>query len=334
MININYAEAINKTIITAMEKDSRILCFGIDAADPKKLGGRTKGMVEKFGKSSCFSTPLAEESNMGIAIGMSLAGLIPVNFHIRNDFLLCAANQIINLAAKQNYGTNGKSKLPLVIGSVVGKSWGQGYTHSQSFLSLFSSLSGLKVLAPTFPYDAAACYAWALQQTSPCLIFEHRLCYYQIGPVPENPEFKPYRILQRGADGTLIATSFMAIEALRAAQYLFLEHGLNFTVINIIDMSDMTWLQESFPCPYFICHNDYAESYLPYKWAHAIQNKSQDNDTPTILGWPFCPCPTTPSLEKEFYTDAIKIVQTVIRNKNWQPEHKLDIPEIAFKGPF
>src|SRR5260370_8752618 len=118
-------------------------------------------------------------------IGMALAGLRPVHVPIRMDFLMLAMNQLINVAAKSRYMYGGQVALPLVIRSMIGKSWGQGAQHSQGLHSLFMHIPGMKVVAPATPYDAKGCLIAAIRDDNPVLYVEHRLLHSQTGLVPE-----------------------------------------------------------------------------------------------------------------------------------------------------
>src|SRR5206468_5912856 len=95
-----------------------------------------------------FGTPLSEDAMTGVAIGAALAGLRAVHVHIRMDFLMLAMNQLINIAAKSRYMYGGQVKVPTVVRSMIGKSWGEGAQHSQAVYSFFMHVPGLKVVAP------------------------------------------------------------------------------------------------------------------------------------------------------------------------------------------
>src|SRR5437660_5633615 len=137
-----------------MSHDPPVLVFGLDVDDPQAIQGTTRGLREKYGPGRVFGTPLSEDAMTGTAIGMALAGLRPVHVHIRMDFLMLAMNQLINVAAKSHYMYGGQVSVPLVIRTMIGKSWGQGAQHSQGLYSFFMHVPGLKVVAPTTPYDA------------------------------------------------------------------------------------------------------------------------------------------------------------------------------------
>ena len=134
-----------------MGRDPSVVLFGLDVDDPKAIQGTTRGLVEKYGPARVFGTPLSEDAMTGVAIGMALAGLRPIHVHIRMDFLMLAMNQLVNVAAKSRYMYGGRASVPLVVRSMIGKSWGQGAQHSQGLYSFFMHVPGLKVVAPSTP---------------------------------------------------------------------------------------------------------------------------------------------------------------------------------------
>src|SRR5258707_3094455 len=159
----------------------------------------------------------------GAAIGMALAGLRPIHVHIRMDFLMLAMNQLVNVAAKSRYMYAGQVALPLVVRSMIGKSWGQGAQHSQGLHSFFMHIPGLKVVAPATPYDAKGCLSAAIRDDNPVLYVEHRLLHFQQGSVPEGSySVTPgkARVTAAGEDVTLVGISYMQVESLRAQRYL------------------------------------------------------------------------------------------------------------------
>src|SRR5256884_411405 len=182
---LTYAEAILEATEQEMTRDPEVIIFGIGVDDFKGTWGTTKDLHLKFGRDRVFDTPLAEDGMTGVAIGAALAGLRPIHVHIRMDFLLLAMNQLVNIAAKSRYMYGGQVALPLVVRSMIGKSWGQGAQHSQGLYSFFMHVPGLKVVAPATPYDAKGCLVAAVRDDNPVLYVEHRLLHFQHGPVPE-----------------------------------------------------------------------------------------------------------------------------------------------------
>src|SRR5215207_6128987 len=126
---LTYIDAVREATDQQMARDGSVVIFGLDVDDPKAIQGTTRGLLEKYGPERVFGTPLSEDAMTGVAIGAALAGLRPIHVHIRMDFLMLAMNQIVNVAAKTRAMTGGRSFLPMVIRSVIGKSWGQGAQH-------------------------------------------------------------------------------------------------------------------------------------------------------------------------------------------------------------
>jgi pyruvate/2-oxoglutarate/acetoin dehydrogenase E1 component len=154
---------------------------------------------------------------------MALAGLRPIHVHIRMDFLMLAMNQLINVAAKSCYMYGGQVSIPMVVRSMIGKSWGQGAQHSQGLYSFFMHVPGLKVVAPTTPFDAKGCLIAAVRDDNPVVYVEHRLVHFQKGHVPEDTYVVTpgkARVTATGDDVTLVGISYMQIECQRAHYYL------------------------------------------------------------------------------------------------------------------
>ena len=221
--SLSYVDAIREATDQEMERDPSVLIFGLDVDDPKAIQGTTRGLLEKFGSDRVFGTPLSEDAMTGVAIGLALGGLRPIHVHIRMDFLMLAMNQLVNIAAKSRYMYGGQVQIPIVVRSMIGKSWGQGAQHSQGLYSFFMHVPGLKVVAPTTPYDAKGCLVHAVRDNDPVIYVEHRILHFQKGPVPE-PLYTvapgKARVTAPGSDVTLVGISHMQVECLRARRYL------------------------------------------------------------------------------------------------------------------
>jgi acetoin:2,6-dichlorophenolindophenol oxidoreductase subunit beta len=220
---LSFVDAVREAADQEMARDPSVIVFGLDVDDPKAIQGTTRGLLEKYGPERVFGTPLSEDAMTGAAIGMALAGLRPIHVHIRMDFLLLAMNQLVNVAAKSRYMYGGRVNVPLVVRSMIGKSWGQGAQHSQGLHGMFMHVPGIKVVAPSTPYDAKGCLIAAIRDDNPVLYVEHRLLHFQKGPAPEQSyTVMPgkARITAVGDDVTLVGISWMQVECLRAAKYL------------------------------------------------------------------------------------------------------------------
>lgn len=220
---ISHAEAIREALDTALALDERVFIMGQGVDDPGGMFGATLELHKKYGSERVFDTPIAENALTGVAIGSALAGMRPFYCHNRPDFLLMAMDQIVNHASKWSYMFGGNIKAPLVIWSVIGRGWGSAAQHSQALHGLFMHVPGLKLVMPSRPYDAKGLLISAVADDSPVLIMEHRWCFKQIGSVPEELYSIPLGqgvIRRPGRDITIVAISYMVIEALKAADEL------------------------------------------------------------------------------------------------------------------
>jgi pyruvate dehydrogenase E1 component beta subunit len=214
------ADAIREALDIALASDPRVFVLGEGVADPKGVFGTTKGLVDRHGRERVVETPVSESAITGMAIGSALLGQRPIVVHQRVEFCLLAIEQLVNNAAKMHYVSNGRQKVPLVVRLIIGRGWGQGAQHSQSLESTFAAVPGLKVVMPVMPHDAKGMLLAAIADDNPVIFFEHRWIHYVTGPVPEGPQASPLdgpRRVRAGEDLTLVASSYMVLEALEAA---------------------------------------------------------------------------------------------------------------------
>ena len=348
-----YRTALFEAMDSALSRSPNTIIIGQGVTDHKGIFGTTTGMVEKYGRDRIIETPLSEEAVTGLCVGAALNGLYPINTHIRADFSLIAFNQIINLAAKYKYMFGGLFDVPMLIRLVIGRSWGQGAQHSQSLQSLFAHIPGLTVIMPSTPETILASYDWAVtQHRGPVISLEHRLMYdlafvndgwsARIGATPFGS-----RCVRAGSDVTVVATSIMVLEAMRAAEYVAM-HGVSCDVIDLHCVShlDKAMILESLGRTGRLLIAD--TSWLPYGVAAEVCRIVAEADprllkAPVIsLGMQPAPCPTAKSLEDLFYPDLSGLVEGIARLVRGVghggiplPDHKAmtDVYK-AFKGPF
>jgi len=344
---LSYVEAVREATDQEMGRDDSVIVFGLDVDDPKFIQGTTKGLLEKYGTERVFGTPLSEDAMTGAAIGMALAGLRPIHVHIRMDFLLLAMNQLINVAAKSSYMYGGQVGIPLVVRSMIGKSWGQGAQHSQGLYAFFMNIPGLKVVAPTTPYDAKGCLIAAIRDNNPVMYVEHRILHFQKGLVPETPytvEPGKARITAVGKDITLVGISYMQVECLRAQRYLEAE-GIQAEVIDPIWLSplDIDTIVESVSKTGKLCvvDNGWITCGASAEIIAQVTEKLQGEREIRVRRLGFTPvtCPTAPNLEADFYPNGQTIAGVAYdlvkgTNGGWLPAERADLKAIEFKGPF
>jgi pyruvate/2-oxoglutarate/acetoin dehydrogenase E1 component len=344
---LSYSEAIREAVSQEMARDPSVLVMGQGVDDFKGMYGTTRGLAEHFGGQRVFDTPLSEEGMTGVAIGLALAGMRPIHTHIRMDFVLLAMNQIVNIAAKTSYMYGGAVAVPIVIRSVIGRSWGQGAQHSQGLHSLFMHIPGLRVVAPTTPYDAKGCLIQSIRDDNPVMFVEHRMIHFQKGHVPEEPYTIPFgkaRVLAAGSDITLVGISHSVIDCLRARDCL-LDQGIEAEVIDPISLSplDMATIVSSVRKTGRLLVADSAWTFCGGSAEIIAQVTEQlQGERPfrcRRLGFQPVVCPTSKKLERLFYPNAQTIASAAyalvnLEGDRWEPE-AVDVPEIIqFKGPF
>jgi 2-oxoisovalerate dehydrogenase E1 component beta subunit len=222
MPTMNIIEAVRDALRTQMRADPRVVVLGEDIG---KFGGvfrATSGLYDEFGADRVIDTPLAEAGIIGTAIGMALYGLRPVPEIQFGDFIFPAFDQIVNELAKFRYRSGGNYTCPVVIRTPVGGGIRGGHYHSQSPEALFIHTPGLKVVAPSNPYDAKGLLLASMRQNDPVLFMEPKRIYRASrGEVPEDDytiELGKAAVTREGSQVTLLAWSGMVSIAEEAAK--------------------------------------------------------------------------------------------------------------------
>jgi pyruvate dehydrogenase E1 component beta subunit len=229
-----YPDAIRESLRQAMAHDSRVFLMGQGVDDPGGIFGTTRDLHKEFGSERVFDTPLAETALMGVAVGAAIAGMRPVYFHNRPDFLLLALDQIVNHAAKWHFMFGGQVNVPLVVWACIGRGWGSAAQHSQALQGLFMHVPGLRLLMPSTCYDAKGMMMAAIADPNPVIILDHRMNFRQKGITPEEMYRVPLGkgvIRRPGRDVTVVAISHLVTEAFHAAE----EVGRDGIDVEIID---------------------------------------------------------------------------------------------------
>jgi len=232
---LSMAAAIREGLEEASVADPSVIFFAEGVDDPSAVYGTLKDIGKRIGKARMIEMPVAENGLCGIAVGAALMGKRPViSFH-RVEFVLLAIEQIVNHAAKAHYLSQGRHRVPLLIRLIIGRGWGQGPEHSQSLETLFASFPGLKVIMPAYPGDAKGMIAAAVSDDNPVICIESRWSHYSQGPVPEGLYTSPLdgpRVVRNGSDITIVASSYMTLEAVRAADKLA-QQGVSAEVVDL-----------------------------------------------------------------------------------------------------
>ncbi|MCC6345611.1 MAG: alpha-ketoacid dehydrogenase subunit beta [Nitrospirales bacterium] len=346
MRQITYCEALREAMIQEMERDPRVFVYGLGVPDHKAVFGSTAGLAERFGKERCFDTPLSEDAMTGFGLGAALNGMRPIHVHIRVDFMPLAFNQLANMISCCHYASGGQLAAPIVIRGIVGRGWGQGFQHSKSMHATFAHIPGLKVVLPTTAYDAKGLLISAIRDDNPVVFLEHRWLYWQEGEVPEEPYTIPLgegRILREGSDITVVATSWMNVEAVTAADILG-RRGISVEVIDprtIAPLNDELIIRSVEKTGYcIVADNDWSFCGFSAEVAAQVAAKCFGKLRAPVRRIGFAPthCPTARHLENEFYPNAEDIIREIEEVLGVEPTDLAGIEfyshEKRFKGPF
>jgi len=251
---------------------------------------------------------------------------------------------MINLAAKWRYMYGGNAgEVPLLVRGVIGKGWGQGASHSQSLQSVLGHFPGLTVVMPAFPRDAKGLMLSSLQHNGPVVMLEHRSLYDTIGEVPEGNEITPLgkaAVVRNGRDLTIVATSFMAYEALHAAEQLAGE-GIEVEVVDprtIRPLDEDTILASVRKTGHLIVADTSWElcGFASEVAALAAERAFDSLKAPVRrISLANCPAPVSMPLEKAFYPSANTIARAALSMLGRFHSALGDIDrEDHFKGPY
>lgn len=235
MGKMTYAQAINQTLRQMLEADGSVFLMGQGVTSPWYVGTTTAGLIDSFGPERIIDTPVSENAVSGTAVGAALAGMRPVLVHPRMDFMYYAMDQIVNHAANWYYMFGGQVSVPLTVWAIINRGGEQAAQHSQALQMLFAHIPGLKVVMPSTPYDAKGLLVAAVRDDNPVVYVDDRWLYNVEGDVPEEIYSVPIGkgVMRRsGSDLTIVAASYMVIEAMKAAEQLGRE-GVSAEVIDL-----------------------------------------------------------------------------------------------------
>jgi 2-oxoisovalerate dehydrogenase E1 component beta subunit len=219
---VTYLEAISQALDEEMSRDERVFLMGEDIGAYGGAFKITEGFLEKYGDHRVLDTPLAESGIVGAAIGAAMMGLRPVVEMQFADFISCAFDQIIEVAAKNHYRWN--APVPMVIRAPFGGGVHGGPFHSECPEGWFFHSPGLKLVAPSTPYDAKGLLKAAIRDPNPVIYFEHKFLYRRIkGVLPTEDYIVPIgkaEVKRSGETMSVITYGAMVHVALDAAARL------------------------------------------------------------------------------------------------------------------
>ena len=237
MAVITYRQALNDTLSEELARDPNVVLMGEEIGKFEGSYKVTAGLLAKYGAKRVVDTPIAEMGFIGLAAGAAMLGLRPVVEIMTINFILMAVDQVVNHASKIHYMFGGQSRVPLVIRTPSGGIGQLGATHSQSFENWFAYCPGIKVVAPSTPYDAKGLLRASIRDDDPVLFIESLPLYDTKGEVPENNDFTVpigvAEVKREGTDVTVIGYSRMTYVAMQVAEKLAKDEGISVEVVDL-----------------------------------------------------------------------------------------------------
>src|ERR687884_1541881 len=154
MVQITYRQALHDVLREELQRDENVFLLGEEIGTFEGSYKITAGLLQEFGPKRVVDTPIVENGFVGMATGAAMLGLRPVVEIMTINFIILALDQIVNHAAKIYYMFGGQTPVPMVIRTPGGGGQQLAATHSQNLEPWFAHVPGLKVVAPSTPYDA------------------------------------------------------------------------------------------------------------------------------------------------------------------------------------
>ncbi len=321
MRTLSYAQAMREAFAQLLASDPRVFVIGQGVWSPWYAGTSLKDLDKEFGRDRIIDSPVSENATTAAAIGAAMAGMRPIVFHPRMDFMMLAVDPIVNQAANWSYIFAGQVHVPVVIRASINRGGEQGAQHSQALQALFMHVPGLKVVMPATAYDAKGLLVAAVRDGNPVMYIDDRLLYEEVSEVPEEIYEVPIgraAVRRTGVDVSIVATSCMAAQAVTASKFLE-RQGVDAEVIDLRSISP--WDQDSVLCSVrktgclVVADAAWKTCGVAAEIAASVAEQAFDDLHAPIarVCLPDTPAPASAPLEGEYYAGAEDIVQAVER---------------------
>ncbi|MBP99490.1 MAG: alpha-ketoacid dehydrogenase subunit beta [Acidobacteria bacterium] len=236
MAELTLVQAVNAALARAMDEDERVLILGEDVGVNGGVFRATDGLLERFGPTRVFDTPLAETVIAGASVGLAAQGFRPVAEIQFMGFMYSTLDQMISHAARLRWRTRGRLTCPMVLRAPFGGGIRAIEHHSESTEVLFAQVPGLRVVIPSSPNRAFGLLLNAIRCPDPVVFLEPKRIYRTIkeevaletAAAPLDSCF----VLNEGRDLTLVSWGASVVETMAAAEALSRD-GVGADVIDV-----------------------------------------------------------------------------------------------------
>jgi pyruvate dehydrogenase E1 component beta subunit len=232
---IEIREALRQALDEEMTRDPNVFIIGEEVAEYNGAYKVTKGMLAKWGPERVIDTPIAENGFAGLAIGAAQTGLRPVVEFMSWNFSFVAADQLISNACKAYFMSGGRFKVPVVFRGPNGAAAQVSCQHSHCVESIYGSLPGFIILAPSNAYDAKGLLKAAIRSNNPVIFLENELDYGDKMEIPTEEYLVPIgkaKVIREGKHVTLVSYSRMLKFCTQAADELA-KKGIQVEIIDL-----------------------------------------------------------------------------------------------------
>jgi pyruvate/2-oxoglutarate/acetoin dehydrogenase E1 component len=319
MAEKTYLQAISDGLRQEMRRDKRVYVIGEDVGVYGGAFKVTQGFQEEFGPWRVIDAPLSETAIVGSCTGAAIMGLRPVAEMQFADFVSCAWDQLVTVAAKQRYRAG--TAIPFVVRCPSGGGFSGGPFHSQNPESSFAHIPGLKVVCPATPEDAKGLLVTAIEDPNPVLYFEHKHLYRRIkADVPDDRYLTPFgeaRVHREGDDVTLVTWGAMVYTAAEAAEKLAAEDEISTEILDLRTI--IPWDKKGVlasvekTSKVIVLHEDTLTGGFGAEIAATIAEEAFEQlDAPVKrLAGPDTPVPFSPPLEKAFIPQVEDVAEAI-----------------------
>jgi len=315
MAELTYLQAISDGLRLEMRRDKRVFVIGEDIGVYGGAFKVTAGFQEEFGPWRVIDAPLSETAIVGGCTGAAIMGMRPVAEMQFADFISCAWDHLVTVAAKQRYRAG--TPVPITVRLPSGGGFSGGPFHSQNPESSFAHIPGLKVVCPATPADAKGLLIEAIHDPNPVLYFEHKHLYRRIkDEVPDERYTVPFgeaRTHREGDDISLITWGAMVYTAHEAAQKLEGD-GVSVEILDLRTLApwdkDAVLRSVEKTSKALVLHEDTLTGGFGAEIAATIAEEAFENlDAPVRrIAAPDTPVPFSPPLEKAFIPQVDDVV--------------------------
>ena len=325
--NLSYAESINEAFNFILKKFSESFVIGQGLWSPWYVGSTMKGLPRKFGKKRIIDSPVSEAAVTGIAVGASLNNMKPIVVHPRMDFMLLAADAIINQSAKWKFMLGGANSPNVTRRSIINRGGEQGAQHSQSLYSMFANIPGVVIVLPSNPQNAFDLLVKSIITKSTVIYIDDRWLYSEVDKLKiennilkkdllhEEPE-----VIEQGEDITIISLGY-GVKILKEVSKMLKRKNIKSDVIDlriINPLKPKKLIKSAIKTKKVLV--------LDYGWSNCgiasevISQIAENTDKEKVkirylkITLPSMPASTNKINEREYYISSKEVFKKVIKN--------------------